>query len=64
MVKKLPMSVLNSYPTRTACLEVSINGRTEKWFIGANPKKDNEKTLTEHLKIHSPKSKLIGWVIK
>jgi len=64
MVKKLPLSVLRSYPNRTACLKVGYKGKTELWFIGADPAKDNEKTLTDHLKLHFPDGKLIGYVIK
>ena len=64
MVKKLPISILKNYPSRTACLKVIHKNQPVLWFINADPKKDNEKTLKKHVKIYFPNAILIGWAIK
>ncbi len=58
-------SVLSDYPPMTAHLRYRDgSGKVKDWFIGADPKRDNEETLRSHLHKHLPAAELVAWAIK
>ncbi len=56
---------LIEYPANTACIQYRDgSGKVKDWFLGANPKHDNETTLRDHLRRSLPAAEFIGWAIK
>ncbi|TXH45878.1 MAG: hypothetical protein E6Q97_30725 [Desulfurellales bacterium] len=61
----LPISVLDGYPSGTACIHYRDgSGKVKDWYVGCVPGTDNEQTLREHLQQHLPAAEFVGFAMK
>jgi hypothetical protein len=63
---KLGRQRLNGYPAATGWLlyKDGRKGVLSEWFIGADPKRDNQESLEAHLQKHFPGAVLIAWDVQ
>jgi len=55
---------LDKFPDNTAIIRYKENGVIGDWAIGADPKKDNEETMRDHLRKWRPNAEFIDCAIK